>query len=196
MNDTVIIIPAYNEEACLGTLLDEIIALELPIDIVVVSDGSTDQTGPIAKKHGAVLIDLPCNLGVGGAVQAGYAYAHAEGYQYTLRCDADGRHPPSEISRMLAEIKKGEADLVVGSRFLGTGEYTTDSMTRMVGVQALAKLLSVICRAKVTDPTSGFHAMSRLMTHFFAFHYPSEYPEPEALALMRRQGYTFKEVGV
>jgi len=162
---------------------------------VVINDCSEDRTAAVARKHGAEVLDLPCNLGVGGAVQAGFRYACDHGYQYVIRCDGDGQHQPSEISTLVAGMQAGDADLVIGSRFLDRhdGSYKSTAF-RSAGIRVLAWMLSAICRAQVTDPTSGFQMLNRALLCCFARSYPVDYPEPEALALLRRQGYRFKEV--
>ncbi len=193
MSDTLLIIPAYNEAECLGPLLAEVRAVPLSLDIVVVDDGSSDRTGEVARAGGAEVLSLACNLGVGGAVQTGFAYACARGYRYAVRCDADGQHTPSEIPSLLEPLKAGTADLVVGSRFKGSGDVGS-TWVRTIGIRALSAFLTTICQAPVTDPTSGFQAANSMMMRFFADCYPAEYPEPEALALLRRQGYSFVEV--
>lgn len=193
MPDTVLIIPAYNEADCLGPLLAEVRRVSLPMDVVIVDDGSSDRTRDVARAAGAEVLSLACNLGVGGAVQAGFAYACERGYAYTVRCDADGQHDPAQIPALLAPLRAGAADLVVGSRFKGEGDVKS-TWVRTLGIRGLSAFLSAICRASVTDPTSGFQAANRVMTCFFARCYPAEYPEPEALALLRRQGYRFVEV--
>lgn len=188
-----ILVPAYNEEASLGSLLDEVRALYPETDVLVVSDGSVDGTARLAAARGAIVLDLPCNLGVGGAVQAGFRYAWDHGYDRVIRLDGDGQHPPSEIPRLEAGLAEGGADLIVGSRFLDRSSYASTAVRRL-GIRALALFLSVICRRRVTDPTSGFWLVNRPLLRYFAFDYPSDYPEPEALALLRRQGYDFREV--
>lgn len=188
-----VLVPAFNEELCLEALLAEIRQHVPGIDVLVVNDGSSDRTADVARKSGAKVLDLPCNLGVGGAVQAGLRYAFEQGYEYVVRCDGDGQHSPSDIPVLLRTIKDNRADLVIGSRFLGEQNYR-NSLVRNCGIFSLSLMLSAICRKRVTDPTSGFQAMNRLLMYCFANLYPADYPEPEALALMRREGYDFVEV--
>ena len=191
-----VLIPAYNEEAALPALVDEVRAAVPNVDIVVINDCSLDHTANVARKLGVYVLDLPCNLGVGGAVQAGFRYAFDRGYQYVIRCDGDGQHPPSEIPKLIAAMKSGDADLVVGSRFLEDDKDSYKSTTlRSAGIHGLSFLLTLICRARVTDPTSGFQMINRPLLAYFAHSYPLDYPEPESLALLRRQGYRFREVG-
>jgi len=192
---TLIIIPAYNEEASLPSLLAEIRAVAPYSDIAVINDCSRDHTAAVARRAGAAVLNLPCNLGVGGAVQAGFLYAFSRGYQYVLRCDGDGQHTPSEIPKLVAAMREGQGDLIIGSRFKAenNGSYTSTAW-RSAGIHGLALLLSLICRSRITDPTSGFQMLNRPLIYCFAHSYPADYPEPESLALLRRQGYSFKEV--
>jgi len=195
MDKIIVVIPAYNEEESLGPLLSEMRTAVPELDVLVVNDGSADRTADVAAAHGAAVLDLPCQLGVGGAVQAGLRYAFEHGYTYVVRCDAAGPHPPGEIPKMLAAVRGDGVDLVIGSRFLGLKTYGS-TVFRYCGIMGLAAFLSLICRKRVTDPTSGFQALSRPLMYFFSRSYPADYPEPEALALMRRQGYDFVEVPV
>jgi len=193
--NTVIVVPAYNEEASIGALLAEIRQQVPGIGVVVVNDGSEDGTAAVARGAGATVLDLPCNLGVGGAVQTGFRYAYEKGYQFVLRCDGDGQHPPSEVPRLVSAMNTANVDMVIGSRFLGTNGYKS-TFFRNCGITGLAFALSLICRQRVTDPTSGFQMLNRRIMYAFSRSYPVEYPEPEALALARRQGYEFLEVPV
>lgn len=193
---TLIIIPAFNEEASLPALLAEIRASAPTADIAVINDCSRDRTAAVARRAGVAVLDLPCNLGVGGAVQTGFRYALSRGYHYVLRCDGDGQHPPSEIPKLVAAMQENRHDLIIGSRFVSenNGSYTSTAW-RSMGIRGLAFILSLICRARITDPTSGFQMLNRPLLYCFAHAYPVDYPEPESLALLRRQGYSFKEVG-
>ena len=192
---TVVIIPAFNEEASVGRVLDELLAVLPGVRVVVVSDGSKDGTKAIAASRGAAVLDIPCNLGVGGTVQAGFQFAVRNGYDYVIRIDADGQHPPEEIPKLMAAMAQGGADLVIGTRF-GHTRQCVSTRIRYLGIRVLSAFLSRICRSPITDPTSGFWMLSRPLLDYFANYYPSEYPEPEALALMRRQGYAYREVPV
>lgn len=191
----VVIIPACNEEQALPLLLDEVHAALPETDVLVVDDGSGDQTADAARRCGARVLRLPCNLGVGGAVQAGLRYADREGYRWAVRIDADGQHPPDQIMRLFEVMTQTGADLVIGSRHLGDNSYK-NTLLRSIGCRYLSAFLSVICRQRVTDPTSGFQMFNRYLIRYFSAQYPSDYPEPESLALLRRQGYNFAETGV
>jgi glycosyltransferase involved in cell wall biosynthesis len=192
---TAIIIPAFNEEAAIGNLLDEVREHAPELDVIVINDGSTDGTAGVVKSKRAILLDLPCNLGVGGAVQAGFRYAYDRGYDYVIRIDGDGQHPPAEIPKMIVAMQEGDADLVIGSRFVGKTSFVS-TWFRFLGIKALALFLSAICRSRVTDPTSGFWMVKRCLLFYFAHDYPTDYPEPEAIALLRRYGYSYAEQAV
>lgn len=191
----VVIIPAYNEEGAIGGLIEEVKQHVPTLDVIVINDGSTDGTARVARERGVKVLDIPCNLGVGGAVQTGFRYAYDQGYQYVIRIDGDGQHPPAEIPKLIAVMQGKEADLVIGSRFKG-GTAFVSNLVRYLGVKALALFLSLICKSRVTDPTSGFWMVNRKLLFYFAHDYPTEYPEPEAIALLRRQGFSFREVPV
>ena len=188
----VVLIPAYNEEASLPTFLEEI-HRELPsLEVVVINDGSNDNTAHVARCAGVHVLNLPCNLGVGGAIQVGFQYAYYHGFDYALRLDADGQHPPSEAWKLMQAMKENSSDLIIGSRF-GSTPTNISTRFRYIGIRSLALFLTVICRSRVTDPTSGFWLVNRRLLHLFSEHYPCDYPEPEALALLRRLGFTFLE---
>jgi glycosyltransferase involved in cell wall biosynthesis len=194
-SNSILIIPAYNEEASIAMTVNEV-RQHLPgLEVLVISDGSEDRTAEIARAAGATVLDLPCNLGVGSAVQAGFRYAYEQGYHFLIRCDGDGQHPSAEVPKLIEAMNTSGVDMVIGSRFLGRREYT-GTFLRNCGIWLLAASLSVTCRKRVTDPTSGFQMMNRQLMNYFAASYPAEYPEPEALARLRRQGYDFAEVPV
>ena len=193
---TAIVSPAFNEAESIGPLLDEVSACMPGVKTIVVSDGSLDATAEIAAARSADVLDLPCNLGVGGAVQAGMRHAWNGGHRLVIRLDGDGQHPPSEIPKLLAKMDETNADLVVGSRFLGAAGSCGGTTMRKIGNVLLARFLSAICRARVTDPTSGFWCVRDDLLRYFSLCYPCEYPEPEALALLRRQGYAMAEAAV
>jgi glycosyltransferase involved in cell wall biosynthesis len=195
LEKAVAILPAYNEVANIASVIDEFSTLFPSLPVVVVNDASTDGTSAAARDAGAIVLDLPCNLGVGGAVQAGLQYAYAAGFEYAIRCDADGQHPIAGIQALVRAMVSEEVDMVIGAR--AQGENTTKTtVARRAGILYLAFFLSRICKHKVTDPTSGFMLINRLLMRFFSHLYPFEYPEPEALALVRRQGYSFCEAPV
>ena len=192
---TLVLIPAFNEEASLPGLLADVRA-QLPGAVVaVVDDGSADGTAAAACAGGARVLRLPCNLGVGPAVQTGIKYALETGFDYLLRLDADGQHPPAEARKLIEAMIAQPTDLVVGTRYGAGSTYHGNGFRRCV-LKGLALFVSVICRKRITDPTSGFWLVSRPLLKCFAIHYPSDYPEAEAIALLRRQGFSLEEVPV
>lgn len=191
-----IIIPAYNEEDSLPSVLDNLSRLDLALDVLVVDDGSSDNTRNAAMQHNAKVISLPFNLGIGGAVQTGYIYAREHGYDAAVQVDADGQHSPQDIPNLLEELQKCEADIVGGSRFLpGSGSYAC-SLPRRMGIFYFSWLLSLVLRHRVTDPTSGFRAANKKAISLFAQDYPSDYPEVDSLVMLCRSGLSSMEVPV
>ncbi|MFA5074250.1 MAG: glycosyltransferase family 2 protein [Nitrospirota bacterium] len=191
-----IIIPAYNEEASLPGVIRDIREHFAPaIDILVVNDGSRDQTSRIAKNVGVRVLDLPFNLGIGGAMQAGFQYAAIHRYDIAVQFDGDGQHIASEIPALLQPIIDETVDMVIGSRFLTRGAYQS-SACRSFGIWIFSFILSRILGMTVTDSTSGFRAANRDVVAFFSRMYPEDYPEPEALVLLHKAGFRMQEVPV
>jgi len=191
----VAIVPAFNEERNVGRVLDELRALDPGLDLVVVSDGSADRTAEVAEAHGAHVLRLPFNLGIGGAVQTGFRYAWEEGYELAVRLDGDGQHDPSELRALVAPVVAGEADLAVGSRFVAGGGYRS-SAARRVGIRILARVVSAIARQRLTDTTSGFQACNRRAIGVYAADLPHDYPEVEGIVLAIRRRVRLVEVPV
>ena len=189
------IVPAYNEQRNIGRVLDELRRFDELLDVVVVSDGSVDRTAAVAREHGAFVVSLPFNLGIGGAVQTGFRFARDNGYDLVVRCDGDGQHDPSELPKVLAPVLAGEADIAVGTRFGETDGYRS-SATRRVGIRLLAIVVSAIARQRLTDTTSGFQALNRRALELFATDYPHDYPEVEATVMVVRQRLRLVEVPV
>jgi glycosyltransferase involved in cell wall biosynthesis len=189
------IVPAFNEERNIGPLLAELRALDRDLEVVVVSDGSTDRTAEVAAAAGAHVVKLPFNLGIGGAVQTGFRYAWEGGYELAVRLDGDGQHDPSQLRAVVAPVVAGEADLAIGSRFLAPGGYRS-SKARRVGIRVLARVVSLIARERLTDTTSGFQAANRRAMGLFAADLPRDYPEVEGLVMAIRHKLRIKEVPV
>jgi glycosyltransferase involved in cell wall biosynthesis len=189
------IVPAFNEERNIGGVLDELRAFDPGLVVVVVSDGSSDRTAAVAREHGAHVVQLPFNLGIGGAVQTGFKYAAEGGYELAVRCDGDGQHDPSQLGNVIAPVLAGEVDIAVGSRFVGEGGYQS-SVTRRVGIRLLAWIVSAIARQRVTDTTSGFQALNRRALELFALDYPHDYPEVEGMVMTIRHQLRLCEVPV
>jgi glycosyltransferase involved in cell wall biosynthesis len=190
-----VVIPAHNEGESLGSVVAQVRTHVPSADILVIDDGSIDNTDSVAREAGALVISLPQNLGIGAAMQTGYIFAHEMGYDVVARVDADGQHDPAEIPRLISALSEGGAHAVVGSRFAEGGEHAT-SFVRRLGIWVLATLISLITDQKVTDPTSGFQVIGREALALFANQYPHDYPEPESRVLLHRAGLKVKEVPV
>jgi len=188
-----VIVPAYNEECCVEGVIEDISRYFPSGDILVVNDGSGDMTSDIARNLGAKVIDLPYNLGIGGAMQTGFLYALNEGYVGALQFDADGQHHADQIEKILKPFLSGSADMVVGSRFLSDGGFTS-SVQRRIGSKILSFVVSSIIRQKITDTTSGFRVYGRKTLEFFSSVYPEDYPEVEAFILAHKKGLRIVEV--
>jgi glycosyltransferase involved in cell wall biosynthesis len=181
------IVPALNEVGAIGTTVREIFEFAPGFDVVVVDDGSTDGTGAAAQAAGAGVLRLPFNLGIGGAMQTGYLYALEQGYKVAVQIDGDGQHDPREIPRLLQRLTSDpQVNLVTGSRFLdpADGEGFRSTAARRAGIGIFARVVSLICRQRVTDPTSGLRMADRRAIELFARDYPRDYPEVEAIVLM------------
>jgi len=189
------IVPAWNEERDLAGVIGELRRAVPGWDICVVDDGSSDATAAVARRAGAVVLRLPINLGIGGAVQTGYLWARAHGYDVAAQIDGDGQHDPQYLEGAVRPIVDGTADVVIGSRYLGPGGFRSSALRR-AGARYLSWFLRLRCRVHVTDPTSGFRVAGPRAIELFAAHYPSDYPEPEAIALATRHGLRVEEVPV
>ena len=176
------IVPAFNEEGSIARVVDEIRAFDPELDIVVVDDGSVDRTCAVARARGAHVVRLPFNLGIGGAVQAGFKYADEHAYDYMVQVDGDGQHDPAQLPAILDPVLAGEADMVVGSRFAAAGEYRAPPLRRL-GIRIFARTVSWVVGQRVTDTTSGFQALNRRGIQLFAADYPHDYPEVEATVM-------------
>ena len=195
MSRRVAIVPAYNEEESIGRVVDELRAFDEGLEVLVVDDGSTDGTAEIARARGARVVSLPFNLGIGGAVQTGFRYAWEHDCDVAVRVDGDGQHAPAELDAVLAPVLSGEADVVVGSRFIGGDGYRS-SRSRRVGIRLLALSVSALTRQRITDPTSGFQAANRKGIRLFAADYPHDYPEAEAAVMVAKHALRLCEVPV
>lgn len=190
-----IIVPAFNEEASLPGVLRDLREQMPSADVLVVNDGSEDSTSKTARDRGVKVVDLPFNLGIGGAVQTGYVYAAHQGYDVAVQFDGDGQHLGTEIKKLLKPLEEGIADIVIGSRFLAPGAYKAP-LFRTLGIWIFSVVLSRILSTAVTDSTSGFRAANRKAIEFFAGRYPDDYPEVEALVLSHKAALRMTEVSV
>lgn len=190
-----VIIPAYNEEETLPRVIREVRRSAAKADIVVVNDASRDKTAHIARSEGVALLDMPINLGIGGAMTAGFNFADREGCEIVLQIDGDGQHDARFIRNVIKPIVSGEADVVIGSRFMGEHGYTSTAF-RLLGIRLFTFLIGLATNRRITDPTSGFRAYNRKALEYVALHYPQDFPEPESIVLMLRRGLKVKEVPV
>jgi glycosyltransferase involved in cell wall biosynthesis len=197
MADTLFIIPAYNEANSLPAVLKELKEQAQGFDVLVVSDGSTDQTAELARQAGVAVAELPFNLGIGGALRTGFTYAVRNAYQRAVQFDADGQHDPHEVQVLLAELEAG-ADMVIGSRFAEGGAVTYPvGRMRRVAMQLLEHLVRLSAGERFTDTSSGFRAFSRPMLEYFARTYPVEYMDSvEALVMACNAGFAVTETAV
>ena len=189
------VVPAFNEEASVARTIEELREAHPDLDILVVDDGSGDRTAAIARRAGALVCQLPYNLGVGGAMRAGYRYALRHRYDAAVQVDADGQHDPTYLKLLIDGLETH--DIVVGARFAGEGEYRARGPRRWA-MRLLAFTLSRLAHNKMTDVTSGFRAANRRAIRVFADHYPAEYlgDTVESLVIAIRAGCTVTQVPV
>lgn len=188
-----VLIPAYNEEGAVGTVVREVQSAMPDTPVLVVDDCSVDATFAAAKSAGAHVVRLPTHLGLGGCVQAGYKLAYELGFEYVIRVDGDGQHKPSDIPRVFEALQKSGCQMIIGSRFATRrAEYT--SFTRGLGIRLFRLILRPILGKWVHDPTSGFVGVNRQALEVFSKSFPLEYPEIEALVVLQRKAFRFEEV--
>lgn len=192
-----VVIPAFNEAETIASVVSDVQGVLPEAVVLVVDDGSSDGTGPAASAAGAKVLTLRINCGYGVALQAGYKYAVRHGFDLVAQMDADGQHLAEFLPKMLELVGSGEADLVVGSRFLdGDGHYRP-SLARRVGMELFGRVASLAMRQPVTDPTSGYQAMNAKVTRFFCSGvYPTDFPDADVLILLHRSGFRIIEVPV
>jgi len=189
------IVPAYNEAPAIGNVIRELMRVRPRLDVLAVDDGSIDGTAEIARQAGAEVVSLPFNLGIGGAVQTGFRYAVEYGYSMAVQVDGDGQHIPGQIPLLLNAMKGEQADVVIGSRFIDVQGYTT-SRLRRIGTTIFARVNSRVLRRPITDNTSGFRVFNRRALVFLSENYPQDYPEPESVIVLGRNGFSLAEVPV
>jgi glycosyltransferase involved in cell wall biosynthesis len=190
------VVPAYNEAATVADVVACLHRAAPDFDVVVVDDGSTDATAARASQAGAQVLRMPFNLGIGGAVQTGFAYALEHGYDYMVQVDADGQHDPNEIATLEAAMARSpDVDVMCGSRFETDTGYIAP-ISRRTGIHVFAFLLSRLVGQPVTDPTSGFRLYNRRAIRLFARDYPHDYPEVEAVLMMHHHRLRMQEIPV
>ena len=193
-----VIMPAYNEEACIAAVVNAVNNIheeDMELTPVVVNDCSKDNTQQIIAELKCVALNLPINLGIGGAVQTGIKYAYDNGFDYAVQIDGDGQHPPQFIPKLERAMQQQNLDVAIGSRFIQNEGFQSTALRRS-GIQYFALLLRLITGVYITDPTSGKRMMNRKTMKVLYSYYPDEYPEPEALIIYHRKGLKFGEVPV
>ncbi len=190
-----VIMPAYNEEASIGAVIDDIRKNAPDAVIIVVNDGSIDRTEAIASGKGVDVLTHPYNLGIGAAMQTGYMYARLNGYDVAVQVDSDGQHPADQIKILIQALSDSRADIVIGSRFLGKSGYRP-TFARGIGITVFSTVVSSILRTRLTDTTSGFRAAGRRTIEFLSSVYPEDYPEVESLVLLHKKGFSIMEAPV
>ena len=190
-----VIIPAYNESESIKKTVEDIIEKAKDFDYVVINDCSTDNTADICRENGFNFLNLPINLGIGGAVQTGYRYAYENGYDLAVQVDGDGQHDPAFLEEMAQELERQQADMVIGSRFI-TKEGFQSSFMRRVGIAYFTWLIKLLCGKKITDPTSGLRMIGKNVIRLFAENYPKDYPEPESVVAILRRNMKVVEIPV
>jgi glycosyltransferase involved in cell wall biosynthesis len=201
---TLVFIPAWNEADSVAAVIDGVRARLPDADVLVVDDGSTDETAARAAKAGATVASLPFNQGLGAALQTGYLYALREGYEFCAHLDADGQHPPTEVARLLEEVRADRADLVIGSRYRhergeregGASDDYKPTISRRIGTSVFRFFLTLATRQRFTDTTSGMRAANRRVMTLFSESYSPDFAEIESLQLAVRQGLRVEEVPV
>lgn len=192
---TLVVMPAWNESAVIADTVHEVLRETPGVDLLVIDDGSSDNTAALARQAGATVISLPFNMGVGGALRTGFKYAWRAGYDQAIQVDADGQHDPADIPRVLAGLDR--ADISIGARFAGEGNYQAKGPRRWAMV-LLAGAMSRAAHTKLTDVTSGFRAANRRAIEQYTRHYPAEYLGDTVDSLMTaiRMGHTVTQVPV
>ena len=191
-----VVMPAHNEAESIGRTLASIRENLPEAEAVVINDFSSDRTAVVAEQGGAHVVDLPWNLGYGGAVQTGFKYALAHGFDYVIQMDADGQHDPACARALLEPVLADQADVTIGSRFLGRAEYPIPGLRR-AGMRVFSAIVTFVTRRHFSDPTSGFQAMNRrAMTFFARDNYPTDFPDADTIILLSLAGFRVSEVPV
>ena len=190
------LIPAFNEEGRVATVIREVQEFLPMATILVVNDGSTDQTAAAGSRAGTLVVSHPFNLGVGTALQTGYKFAVQRDFNYVIQLDADGQHDPSDLPRFLRALEETKADLVIGSRYLANRHRST-SVPRRLGIRTFSLVLTLLIRERLTDPTSGYRAMTRRVLQFCTLDtYGFDYPDADFLLTLHRAGFRLAEIPI
>lgn len=190
-----IIIPAFNEESNIEKTVTAIQKNAQGFDYVIINDCSGDSTRQICEKKGYNIVNLPINLGIGGAVQTGYKYALEHGYDVAVQVDGDGQHDPEFLSTMAEHLMDNGLDMVIGSRFIEKEGFQSSTLRR-IGIIFFSKLIKILTGTLITDPTSGLRMIGRNAMALFAVDYPRDYPEPESVVAVIQRGMKVEEIPV
>lgn len=190
-----VIIPAYNEQKSILDVTQRALKAYPDVDVLVINDYSTDGTESILQQHNINHLSLSVNLGIGGAVQTGFHYARAHGYDITIQVDGDGQHPPEQIPELIKAMLSDDLDVVIGSRYMA-GNQIVSSRARRFGGGLLGSMIYVATGKHIADPTSGFRAYSHRTLDYLCLYYPQEYPEPISAIELLLQGYKLAEVPI
>ncbi len=190
-----VVVPAYNEASNIEKVISDVLFVNNLFDILVVNDCSKDDTAKVVSKTSIVkLVNLPFNLGIGGAVQTGMKYAARNGYDVAIQFDGDGQHHADQIAEIINPIIRNEADVVIGSRFLDKSQNFRSTWQRRVGIKIFEGLNYLMIQQIIKDNTSGFRAYNKRAIKILAEYYPCDFPEPEAIVLLGKNGFRMKEV--
>ena len=190
-----IIIPAFNEESNIERTVQAILREAPDFDYVIINDCSTDKTREICEMNGYNIVNLPINLGIGGAVQTGYKYGYENDYDMAVQVDGDGQHDPEFLNLMAEYLVENKLDMVIGSRFIEKKGFQS-SKTRRIGIVFFSKLIKILTGQLITDPTSGLRMIGRNAMALFAIDYPRDYPEPESVVAVLRRNMKVAEIPV
>jgi hypothetical protein len=198
-----VVIPAFNEEARIADVIKGILPYLSDADILIVDDASTDHTRDVALRSGVKVVSHPFNLGYGAALQTGYKYALGKGYEELVQMDGDGQHDPSFLPELLKAIRRGEADIAIGSRFLSAKDMRSDRqpyrapLLRKLGMKLFGTITTFVIKQKVTDPTSGYQAMNRKVLEWVSSDkFPADYPDADVIIMLHRAGFRIREIPV
>jgi glycosyltransferase involved in cell wall biosynthesis len=195
-DNVLIVVPAFNEEENIGRVIADVRQVVPFADVLVVDDGSSDATGIMAEQAGARVVSLPFNLGYGVALQTGFKYALKRGYDYVVQMDADGQHEVRSVVHLIREIRKGTADVILGSRFLPPSGFRPP-LARRIGIRLFRAIVSLVLGQRVSDPTSGFQALNRDVLRLYATEaYPVDFPDADVLIMLHFAGFRVREVPV
>lgn len=195
MKKKIVIIPAYNESLSIERTVRDIEEHAPEFDYVIINDCSSDHTLDVCKEKHLNVVDLPINLGIGGAVQTGYLYAYLNGYDMAVQFDGDGQHDAKYLNDMAKCLEKDDLDMVIGSRFI-TKEGFQSTGARRIGIKYFSVLIRLVTGQTVTDPTSGMRLINRRVMEIYAGDYPKDYPEPESVVAILKRKMKVREVPV